>query len=252
MLLGAGVLHLLPRLGRPGRAVSNALCRAPWLDLPITYFTVLPLILGPLWHGWPGLTGAVAGQVAGAIVWCWMHELANLEAVRGPRIVRTLNRIIGRWRNHAALWVMATAVPVFWIVRVTQLIVYPILCLLTGLPRYRQGEWVSLSRQKFTGLVGHDLIWCLYCDWMTGLWSLGSEMLRNIESLWCPIRFYDGKKCDHCRIDFPDVEHGWVKADGTMEEVTATLEAKYGGTHRGWFGHAARLTVNGADVRTTA
>ena len=37
-------------------------------------------------------------------------------------------------------------------------------------------------------VIGHALIWCLYCDWMTGVWSLGTEMLRNVESFWYPIR----------------------------------------------------------------
>jgi hypothetical protein len=115
---------------------------------------------------------------------------------------------------------MLPAVPLFWLVRVVQMTIYPALVGLVGLPRYRTGEWVNVSRHKFAGLVGHGLIWCLYCDWMTGLWSLGSQMLRNIESLWCPIRFAEGKKCGHCALDFPDVaprdrRAGWVPADGT-------------------------------------
>jgi hypothetical protein len=263
VLLGAGLLHLLPRLGSVGRAVGGALCRAPWLDVPIVYFTSLPLVFGPVWGGWwgadglggqawVGLAGAVAGQVSGVVIWGWLHELANPHARRGPRIVRTLNRIVGKWRNHAALWVTAMVTPVFVVVRVAQVLIYPWLSLLVGLPRYKQGEWVNVSRQKFSGLVGHDLIWCLYCDWMTGVWSLGSEMLRNVESFWCPIRFYDGKKCENCKIDFPDVVGAWVRPDGTMGEVTALLEEKYAGGNRGWFGHATRLTHEGREVGSTA
>jgi hypothetical protein len=248
MLVGALVLHGLPRLGRPGRAVSAALCRAPWLDLPITYFTVLPLVLGPIWGGWAGLLGALVGQVASVLLWGWMHELANLEAVRGPRIVRTVNRIVGRWRNHAAAWTTAMVTPVFWFVRLAEVFAYPVISVLVGLPRYRQGEWVSVSRQKFQGLVGHDLIWCLYCDWMTGVWSLGTEMLRNVESFWCPIRFSDAAKCKNCSIDFPDVERGWVAADGTMGQVAELLESKYGSGRREWFGHVARLTVEREEI----
>jgi hypothetical protein len=60
---------------------------------------------------------------------------------------------------------------------------------------------------------------------MTGVYSLGAEMLRNVESFWCPIRFYDGKKWANCSIDFPDINHGWVDANGTMTEVVATLDA---------------------------
>jgi hypothetical protein len=99
-----------------------------------------------------------------------------------------------------------------------------------------------VSRQKFGGLVGHDLIWCLYCDWMTGVYSLGAEMLRNVESFWCPIRFYDGKKCENCKVDFPDLDGGWVRADGSMSEVAGVLEEKYGSGRREWFGHPARTT----------
>ena len=49
-------------------------------------------------------------------------------------------------------------------------------------------------------------------------------MLRNVESFWCPIRFYDGKKCQNCQLDFPDINQGWVNADGTMADVVQVLE----------------------------
>lgn len=245
MLLGAGVLHLLPRLGRAGKAVSAAACRAPLLDVVITYFTVAPLFAGPIYAGWIGLAGAVTGQVVSVVLWGWMHELCHLEAVRGPRIVRTMNGIVGRWRNHSAAWATAIVTPLFWCVRMAQIFVYPMLTALIRLPKYNTGEWVNVSRQKFDGLVGHDRIWCLYCDWMTGVWSLGTEMLRNVESFWCPIRFASGAKCENCKIDFPDVEGGWVHAGGTMAEVTSVLTEKYASGQRHWFGHPARLTVNG-------
>ncbi|MEZ6162889.1 MAG: hypothetical protein R3B67_00435 [Phycisphaerales bacterium] len=109
-----------------------------------------------------------------------------------------------------------------------------------------------MSRHKFDGLVGHDLIWCLYCDWMTGVWSLGSEMLRNVESFWCPIRFLDDKKCANCSVDFPDVMNAWVPSDGSMGDVTELLERKYAGLGSGtpWFGHPEQggLTVEGKRV----
>src|SRR5688500_17376589 len=92
MLVGAGVLHAIPKLGAPGRRVSAALCRAPLLDLPITYFTVAPLFVGPLVAGWAGLAGAVVGQVAGVLAWTVLHELTHRRDVRGPRIVKVINR----------------------------------------------------------------------------------------------------------------------------------------------------------------
>src|SRR5438093_1279242 len=125
---------------------------------------------------------------------------------------------------------------------------------LVGLPRYRHADWVNVSRQKFNGLVGHDLIWCLYCDWMTGVYSLGAEMLRNVESFWGPIRFASGKKWDNCNLDFPDIEGGWIAPEGTMGDVGATLERMYGAAatadlprdqRHPWLGHAVRATAGG-------
>ena len=212
LLPAAGLLHLLGRLGPKGRAASAWFCRAPGLDLVIAWFTAMPLIAGPiagglaLGPGWAaalgpwgsagvlgvwgaalaGLLAAVAGQVLTVCVWTVLHEAAHRDAVRGPRIVKAINRHVGPWRNHAAVWWTALAVPIFFVVRVAQYIVYPPLTRLVRLPRYDAADWVAVSRHKFRGLVGHDLIWCLYCDWMTGVWSLGTEMLRNVESFWCP------------------------------------------------------------------
>lgn len=245
ILIAAGLLHLTPKLGPSGRKLASALCRAPLLDWIVTYFTVAPLFVGPILLGWLGLAAAIVGQVAAVMIWTFCHELAHRDAVRGPRIDKVLNRIVGRWRNHAALWVTAIVAPMFWMVRMAEIFIYPALVRLVGFPKYDSAEWVNVSRQKFTGLVGHDLIWCLYCDWMTGIWSLGSEMLRNVESFWCPIRFYHGKKCDNCQIDFPDLEKGWVAANASMADVTNILEQMHSNGHRGWFGHPTRLTVKG-------
>ena len=133
-----------------------------------------------------------------------------------------------------------------------EVLAYPLLHWTCGLPRYRQGDWVNVSRQKFDGLVGHDLIWCLYCDWMTGVWSLGTEMLRNVESFWCPIRFASDKKCENCAIDFPDVNGGWTPANGTMADVVRTWEGHYAAPGENpWLGHKVRLTVNGRTPAAT-
>ncbi len=245
LLLGAGVLHLLPKLGAPGRALSESLCRGIGLDLMITYFTVAPMIVGFAVGCWLGLLAAIAGQVVGLLIWTWLHELAHPAARKGPRIVKTLNRSVGRWRNHTAVWITALAVPLFWLVRVAEWVVYPPLTWIVKLPPYKSADWVNVSRHKFDGLVGHDLIWCLYCDWMTGIWSLGTEMLRNVESYWCPIRFYSDKKCENCKIDFPDIENGWVPADGNMADVVKVIETKQADGDHSWFGHPRRVTIEG-------
>jgi len=255
MLLGGALaLHLIPRFGSAGKQLAEQLCKAPLLDLVITYFTVLPLVIGSLFEGWLGLLTAAAAMVASTILWGFAHEMFHFRDWYGPRIVKTLNRIVGRWRNHAAVWITALAVPLFWLVRVAELVIYPPLTRLVGLPKYRHADWVNVSRHKFKGLVGHDLIWCLYCDWMTGVWSLGSEMLRNVESFWCPIRFASPEKCENCRVDFPDVQTHWVRADGDMTDVAALLERQYSReqTVRAWFGHPVRLTVSAGASATTA
>lgn len=239
---------LLTNVGRLSAGLAAVCRRAPMLDVIVAIASWVPwVVFGVLAshelraYGWVyGVIGAIAGQVAGLQIWCWGHELANREKIKGPRIVRYLNKRVGRFRNHAALWVTALAYPIFWAIRFGEVCVYPMLVWTIRLPKYKQAEWVNVSRTKFDGLVGHDLIWCLYCDWMTGVYSLGAEMLRNVESFWCPIRFYDGKKCANCKVDFPDIDGGWAPADGTMGDVVATMQKHYDGGDHSWFGHPRR------------
>ncbi len=247
LLLLTVILHSVSMFGKIGRTTADWLCRAPALDVVVSTMTWAPgvaayfvawLYLGV--NGWWGVLAAVVGQLVALSLWVIAHEWVHREKVAGPRIVKVLNRTVGRWRNHAALWVTVIALPIFWFIRAGEVIVYPMLVWILNFPRYKQGEWVNCSRQKFEGLVGHDLIWCLYCDWMTGVYSLGGEMLRNVESFWCPIRFYNGKKCDNCKIDFPDINGGWVKENGTMQDVEQKMSEMYGSGRREWFGHPAR------------
>jgi hypothetical protein len=85
---------------------------------------------------------------------------------------------------------------------------------------------------------------------MTGVWSLGTEMLRNVESFWCPIRFSSTAKCDNCKIDFPDIDGGWAPASGTIADAAAVVDRQYPAPNgdNSWFGHPARLTVKGKDI----
>lgn len=250
IVLLAGLLHLIPKLGGAGRAIGDWCCRAPGLDWLITYFTVAPMIVGAVLYGWRGFLAGIAGQIVGMYLWQFGHELANWQHVKGPRILKTLNRKVGAVPNFVAVWLTAIVTPAFWVVRLAEAFIYPPITWLVGLPKYKGGEWVNVSRQKFTGLVGHDLIWCLYCDWMTGVWSLGTEMLRNVESFWCPIRFYSQKKCENCVIDFPDIDGGWAPANGTMADVVKVLDEQFpdGSREFPWFGHRVRLTVKGKDL----
>ncbi|MEM6314060.1 MAG: hypothetical protein AAF743_08230 [Planctomycetota bacterium] len=259
ILAVTGGLHLAPRVSR---GLSDWLCKAPGLDLVVYTLTVFPqiagLIVGFGVGGWLGALGylalAVVAQCSAMVVWMRVHELAHPEAMKGPRIKKVLNARVGPVRNTVAVWWTAWAVPVFALIRLAEWLVYPPLIWLTNFPRYNAADWIAVSRQKHEHLVGADRIWCLYCDWMTGVWSLGSEMLRNVESFWCPIRYASPEKCANCSIDFPDIEGGWTPHDGDMAGVAKTLEAHYPGPDgvNGWFAHpsrkAAEITVNGKQL----
>ena len=251
LLIAAWGIQLLGLMGNFGRRISDMLCRAPMLDLLISYFTMLPAVAGMFLKSWPGLAIGITAQISALLFWIALHELTHPGVRKGPRIYRTLNGIVGTGANILGVWWTAWAVPVFWMVRFMEYFIYPVLTWTVRLPKYDQREWVNISRHKFTGLIGYDLIWCLYCDWMTGVWSLGGEMLRNVESFWCPIRFYSDKKCENCVVDYPDIDDGWVAADGTMEDVTNVLAEKYGKDDEAnaWYGHPARLTVEGKEPK---
>src|SRR5205814_1147279 len=189
----AAFLSIVGLFGARSRRIVHSFTRAPILDLWVALLTWAPWVVACVFAGWRGIFAAIIGQMIALTLWCFAHELAHRDAARGPRIVKFVNRTVGRWRNHLALWVTLVALPGFWFIRIIQVTAYWPLVVLLGFPKYKHGEWINVSRQKFDGLIGHDLVWCLYCDWMTGVYSLGAEMLRNVESFWCPIRFYDGK-----------------------------------------------------------
>ncbi len=223
-----------------GSKKSDALLRAPILDLIVGLFTWIPWIVTFCLYGLSGLFGCFIGQMVMLSSFCNIHTM--LHKYKGPTLKHTLNQIVGPARNHLGLLISLLALPILLSVRFGQIFIYPLLVWTLNFPKYKSGDWINVSRHKFNGLVGHDLIWCLYCDWMTGVYAFGGEMLRNVESFWCPIRFYDGKKCENCKIDFPDLKN-WVSADGTITDVTTLLTEKYppgSKTPRSWLGHPVR------------
>lgn len=243
LFISSLLCSLAPYLGNSGRKIVDALCYAPAIDLVLVYFMIAPLIVGFTFGGVNGVGISLVAQVSALWLWIITHELINYKSQPKTKIHHALSKIVGGWRNHLAVWITALAIPLFWLVRLTEVTIYPLLTWSIGLPKYQARNWVNVSRHKFQGLIGYDLIWCLYCDWMTGVWSLGSEMLRNVESFWCPIRFDEGKKCDNCQHDFPDVNNGWVKSDGKIEDVVELLNCKYSKVdrhERSWFGHKSR------------
>lgn len=219
-------------------AVTDRITVAPALDVFISLFTWIPWVAGGIWAGWIGFAASVVAQVIFLHVFCLVHRA--IRGKKGRTLTDAQARLLGPVRNQLALLCTAPAAAVFAAARAAELFLYPLIVALAKLPPYKQGEWVNLSRHKYDGLIGYDLLWCWYCDWMTGVWALGSEMLRNVESFWCPIRFRCDIKNRNASLDFPDVEK-WAPADGTMEDVVKLFEAHYGNRKwNSWWGHPDR------------
>lgn len=214
------------KLGRFGEFIERNFSRIPLLDVAVSLFSWIPWTIALIVGGTAALVGTVGGQMIALIVWSWIHDLANPEAARGPRILKFLNKRFGWWRNNMALWLTLIALPLFLSIRLLQIFLYPWMTWLIGWPKYDQSQWISVSRYKFRNLVGQDLVWCLYCDWMTGVYALTTRILRVTESYWCPVRFYDAVKNKYCRQDFPDIDK-WVSNEGTMEDVEKLLDNMY-------------------------
>lgn len=225
-------------VARVAFAITESVARAPWLDVFLSLFLWVPWAIGGVWMGLWGLGAALVAQFLFLHAFCLTHRL--LRGKKGRTLTDAQAKVLGPIRNQLCLLVQTPAVPAFLLVRAAEIFLYPPVAALGRLPRYRQGDWVNLSRHKYDGLVGYDLLWCWYCDWMTGLWCLGSEMLRNIESFWCPIQFQHETKNRVAAIDFPDVKQ-WAPPDGTMEDAVRLIEKHYDGKRENsWWGHPDR------------
>jgi len=231
-------LAVAAALTRLAFALTEGLARAPWLDVVVSLFTWLPWVAGFVLGGWVGLLAAVLAQLIFLHAFCLVHRV--LRGRKGRTLTDAQAKLLGPVRNQVCLMVQTPAILVFVQVRLAEIFLYPPIAWLGKLPTYKSSEWVNLSRHKYDGLIGYDLLWCWYCDWMTGVWALGSEMLRNVESFWCPIRFQSDTKNRNIAVDFPDVEL-WAPADGTMEDAVRAFEARYDGVRKNsWWGHPDR------------
>lgn len=248
LILAGGIFIFLgfaALLTRFAYSVTEKIAQAPLLDGFVSLFTWIPWLLGFYVSRWSGLGAAVIAQILFLHAFCLVHR--KLRGRTGRTLTDAQGRVLGPIRNQLCLLVQTPAIFVFVAIRMAEIILYPLIAALGRLPTYRQSEWVVLSRHKYDGLIGYDLLWCWYCDWMTGLWCLGSEMLRNIESFWCPIQFESPIKNRNVAIDFPDLKE-WAPADGTMEDAVRLIEKHYrSDTPNRWWGHRDRAPEKDSD-----
>lgn len=215
--------------------------KAYGLDFAVGLLTWIAWIGASLLWGLNGFIGAIVSEIAMIYVFNFIHGQI-IHKQKGTTLKDAMNKVVGPFRNHLGLFISLGAFPVFLILRLGEILLYAPLRWTLGFPKYKEDEWINISRQKIDGLVGHDMTWCLYCDWMTGIYSYGAEMLRNVESFWCPLKFQDGKKCENCKIDFPDIEN-WASADGGIQELHDLVLEKYSPDMKEanpWFGHESR------------
>ncbi len=189
---------------------------------------------------------SLLAELSFLFLFCAIHSAYHfIRFNKKPALLRfSLSKSLGNIRVVLGFVGTLLVLPIFLIIRFGQILLYPIFIFLLRFPRYDTSEWIQVSRHKFEGLIGLDLVWCLYCEWAAGVYSLGNEMVRNHESFWCPIRFYDSEHCENCTISFPDLKK-WIPQTGKMEDVQKLLEEKYppGQKTNHWYGHPDRKST---------
>ena len=210
------------------------IARPPAIDLVVALLTLIPWIIGWVaaariaghWFGgFAGLALTVAAQLATLELFDLVHRRLGPKA--SLRINATVNKLYGGWRSRLGLWVTVPSIPGFMIVRFWEYAGYYPLVVLLHFKRFRHGDYIAVSRHKIENLVGADLIWCLYCDWMTGQWSLGTEMLNQVETFWCPLAFVDKEKCGKCAQFFDMTQWAPSETDAAgIEKVILTIQEK--------------------------
>ena len=104
---------------------SDTLLRAPLLDLMVGLFTWVPWAAAFYFYSWHGLLGCFIGQMTMLSSFCNIHTM--LHNYKGPTIKHTLNQIVGPARNHLGLLFSLLALPILLVVRLGEILLYPLL-----------------------------------------------------------------------------------------------------------------------------
>lgn len=237
-IIALAILTALVRL-TPTR-LKDRLLVGYGVDLVIALFTIGPFVIAwstPSvraggWLAW--LIAPITADIVYTFFWCILDE-----AIRGEKNgfhIRTYWIRRDGWIKYLVGWFCFVAAPMFWIVRLSEIVYYPPLRWAWGFPHLRARDYIAFSRHKTKGLVGADYLYCLYCEWMTGVWSLGTEMLRHLESMWCPLRFGRQDQCERCAATFPDLDQ-WSGAEEGMAGVEKFFQVHYEGVPLGQRAH---------------
>jgi len=144
----------------------------------------------------------------------------------------------------------AIVTPMFSLVRLAEIFVYPQLQWLVGFPRYSREWLMSPAISSRAGRSRSRLVFVLRLD--DRRLVAGNRNAAECRIVLVSHSFDNTKKCENCAIDFPDLDHGWVAADGNMAQVVETIEKEHAGGHHEWFGHPVRLTMKGKEIEPTA
>lgn len=202
------------------------LARPPAVDCVVILYTAAPWIAGgfagaQIHQHWLGGVGGVAAvtvaQILALEIFDWVHcRIAARQGIQDLQINRSIERRFGKLKNRTCLWLTVPSIPFFLYNRLGFL-GYFLFEWMLGFSHFKSSDYITVSRQKIQNLVGADLVWCLYCDWMTGGWTLTSEILNEVESFWCPLKFSDATKCAKCANYF-SIGH-WTPPQTTAAEI---------------------------------
>jgi hypothetical protein len=215
------------------------LARPPAIDLIVILYTVAPWgaawIVGMRIHqhwagGFGGLATSAAAQIIALELFDFIHlRYALRSGIRSLEINGAIERKFGKWNNRVCLWLTIPSIP-FFLANRFGFMGYVIFEKLLGFTHFNTADYITVSRQKIKNLIGADLVWCLYCDWMTGGWTLTTEILNEVESFWCPLQFADHGKCEKC-AQFFRTGH-WAQPGCTSQEMSHVAGLNGGGKFR--------------------